>query len=38
MFDCADNKFLNDTDQKIAIEIAAIRNRMGRHPEHMAKS
>ena len=38
MFDCADNKFLNDTDQKIAIAMTTIRSRMGRHPEHMAKS
>ena len=38
LFDCADNKFLNDAYQTIAIKMAAIRNRLGRHPEHMAKS
>lgn len=37
-FDCADNKFLNDAYQTIAIKMAAIRNRLGRHPEHMSKS
>ena len=38
LFDCADNKFLNDAYQTIATKMAAIRNRLGRHPEHMAKS
>ena len=38
LFDCADNKFLNDAYQTIATKMAAIRNRLGRHPAHMAKS
>lgn len=38
LFDCADNKFLNDAYQAIALKMAALRNRLGRHPEHMAKS
>ena len=37
-FDCADNPFLNDAYQAIAQKMAAIRNRLGRHPDHMAKS
>lgn len=37
-FDCADNKFLNDAYQAIAQKMATIRNRLGRHPEHMRKS
>ncbi len=37
-FDCADNRFLNDAYQTIAQKMAAIRNRLGRHPDHMAKS
>ena len=38
LFDCADNKFLNDAYQTIAAKMAAIRNRLGRLPEHMDKS
>lgn len=38
LFDCADNKFLNDAYQTIASKMAAIRNRLGRHPAHMSKS
>ena len=38
LFDCADNRFLNDAYQAIAQKMAAIRNRLGRHPEHMEKS
>ena len=38
LFDCADNRFLNDAYQAIAHKMAAIRNRLGRHPEHMEKS
>lgn len=38
LFDCADNRFLNDAYQTIALKMAAIRNRLGRHPEHMSKS
>lgn len=37
-FDCADNRFLNDAYQAIAQKMAALRNRLGRHPDHMAKS
>ena len=38
LFDCADNRFLNDAYQTIALKMAALRNRLGRHPDHMAKS
>lgn len=38
LFDCAQNHFLNDAYQAIALKMAAIRNRLGRHPEHMTKS
>ncbi|GAB5463210.1 GntR family transcriptional regulator [Hoeflea alexandrii] len=37
-FDCAGNRFLNDAYQTIALKMAALRNRLGRHPDHMAKS
>lgn len=37
-FDCADNRFLNDAYQTIALKMAALRNRLGRHPAHMDKS
>ncbi|MEM9394556.1 MAG: GntR family transcriptional regulator [Pseudomonadota bacterium] len=37
-FDFADNRFLNDAYQTIAQKMAALRNRLGRHPDHMAKS
>ncbi|WP_170336168.1 GntR family transcriptional regulator [Ruegeria arenilitoris] len=37
-FDCADNRFLNDAYQTIALKMAALRSRLGYHPDHMAKS
>lgn len=37
-FDAANNRFLNDAYQVIALKMAALRNRLGRHPEHMTKS
>ncbi len=37
-FDHADNSFLNDAYQTIAAKMAALRNRLGNHPDHMAKS
>jgi len=36
--DCSGNRFLNDAYQTIAPKMAALRNRLGRHPDHMAKS
>lgn len=38
LFDCSDNRFLNDAYQAISLKMAAIRTRLGGHPEHMAKS
>ncbi|WP_170386532.1 GntR family transcriptional regulator [Ruegeria atlantica] len=38
LFDCADNRFLNDAYQTIALKMAALRSRLGHHPDHMAKS
>ncbi|SLN40169.1 GntR family transcriptional regulator [Ruegeria meonggei] len=38
LFDWANNRFLNDAYQTIALKMAAVRNRLGRHQEHMAKS
>ena len=38
LFDCADNRFLNEAYQTIALKMAALRNRLGRYPDHMAKS
>lgn len=38
LMDCSDNRFLNDAYQTIAQKMAALRNRLGRHPDHMAKS
>ncbi len=38
LFDCANNRFLNDAYQAIAAKMAALRHRLGRHPDHMAKS
>lgn len=38
LFDHSDNRFLNDAYQAISKKMAALRNRLGRHPEHMAKS
>ncbi len=37
-FDRADNRFLNDAYQTIALKMAALRSRLGHHPDHMAKS
>ncbi|MBC7280810.1 GntR family transcriptional regulator [Hoeflea sp.] len=37
-FDCSGNRFLDDAYQAIAQKMASIRNRLGRHPDHMAKS
>lgn len=37
-FDCAENRFLNDAYNAIAPKMAALRNRLGRHPDHMQKS
>lgn len=38
LFDHSDNRFLNDAYQTIALKMAALRNRLGHHPEHMEKS
>lgn len=38
LLDESDNRFLNDAYQAIAQKMAALRNRLGRHPDHMAKS
>ncbi len=38
LLDSSQNRFLNDAYQTIAQKMAALRNRLGRHPEHMAKS
>ncbi|WP_171235916.1 GntR family transcriptional regulator [Ruegeria sp. HKCCA6837] len=38
LFDCADNRFLNDAYQTIALKMAALRSRLGHHQDHMAKS
>lgn len=38
LFAHADNRFLDDAYQTIAAKMAALRNRLGAHPEHMAKS
>lgn len=37
-FDYAENRFMNDAYQTIAQKMAALRNRLGRHADHMAKS
>lgn len=37
-FDAADNRFLTEAYQVIAPKMSALRNRLGRHPDHMAKS
>ncbi|GAB5470325.1 MAG: GntR family transcriptional regulator [Rhodospirillales bacterium] len=37
-FDHADNAFLNEAYQTIAAKMAALRNRLGAHADHMAKS
>lgn len=38
ILDCSDNRFLRDAYLTIATKMAALRNRLGRHPDHMAKS
>ncbi len=38
LFDHADNAYLNEAYQTIASKMAALRNRLGDHPDHMAKS
>ncbi|MES0827171.1 GntR family transcriptional regulator [Ruegeria sp. SCP11] len=38
LFNCADNRFLNDAYQTIALKMAALRSRLGHHPDHMEKS
>lgn len=38
LLDGSGNEFLNDAYQTIAQKMAAIRNRLGRHPDHMSKS
>lgn len=38
LLECSGNSFLNDAYQTIAQKMAAIRNRLGRHPNHMSKS
>lgn len=38
LFDCADNRFLDEAYQTIASKMAALRNRLGNHPDHMSKS
>lgn len=37
IFDHADNVFLNDAYQTVASKIAALRNRLGSHPDHLQK-
>jgi len=37
IFDHADNIFLNDAYQTVASKIAALRNRLGLHPDHLLK-
>jgi DNA-binding GntR family transcriptional regulator len=37
-FDHCDNIYLSDAYQTIAAKMAALRNRLGDHPDHMAKS
>lgn len=37
IFDHADNVFLNDAYQTVASKIAALRNRLGAHPDHLRK-
>lgn len=38
LFDCSENRFLSDAYQAISQKMSAIRNRLGRHPDHMTKS
>lgn len=38
LFDLSENRFLNDAYQTIASKMAALRNRLGMHPDHMMKS
>ncbi len=37
-FDVSGNRFLDDAYQTIASKMAALRNRLGAHPDHMTKS
>lgn len=37
-FECSENRFLTDAYQTIALKMAALRNRLGKHPDHMSKS
>ena len=38
LFDHSGNRFLDDAYQTIAAKMAALRNQLGNHPEHMTKS
>ncbi|MEM8760328.1 MAG: GntR family transcriptional regulator [Pseudomonadota bacterium] len=38
LFDHADNRFLDEAYHTIASKMAALRNRLGMHPDHMKKS
>ncbi|WP_180966973.1 GntR family transcriptional regulator [Cohaesibacter celericrescens] len=38
LFDCSRNRFLDDAYQAIAQKMAAIRSRIGHHPDHIRKS
>lgn len=38
LFDHADNRFLNEAYQKIALKMAALRNRLDHKPEHLEES
>lgn len=38
LFDYTENPFLNDAYQVISQKMAAVRNKLGGHPDHMAKS
>lgn len=37
-FTCSGNRFLDEAYQTISQKMAALRNRLGRHPDHMTKS
>ena len=38
ILNCSGNQFLDDAYQTIASKMAALRNRLGAHPDHMRKS
>nr|WP_321525290.1 GntR family transcriptional regulator [uncultured Cohaesibacter sp.] len=38
LFDCTGNRFLDDAYQTIAKKMAAVRHRLGHHPDHLEKS